>query len=418
MRSGVEPSKARIGMRAQRPRERRRDAPRGTGDALVASAGAAAAARRGHPWIYREQLRGPIDARAPGDIARIVDPDGAAIGSAVIDPHSPIAARIWAHGTATLDTGLIRRRLERAIAMRDAMFDDATTAYRCVHGEGDRAPGVVVDRYGEVAVLRLDGEAIAALREPLADMLFELLAPRGVRSLCLRSTEKGAAVKLTLLRGEPPPDEITVREHGVPFVVDLAHGQKTGAFLDQRENRARIGRLSRGRRVLNLFSYAGGFSLHAAAGGAKHCTSVDVAAGAHATAQASFRAAGIDPTAHAFVTADVFGYLERAATRGDQWDVVISDPPNMAPSAATKPRAVAAYRKLHALCARVLAPSGYFCAASCSSHVSLDEFLATLSDDVLGRDDLRVVEVAGAGADHPVLPAFPEGRYLEMCFVT
>jgi 23S rRNA (cytosine1962-C5)-methyltransferase len=402
-------------MRSPRPRERPPRGRGGSGDAFVASSGAAGAARRGHPWIYREQLRGPLDARAPGDVARIVDPDGATIGSAILDPQSPIAARLWVHGEGKLDGETMRGRFERALVMRDAMFDTTTTAYRCLHGEGDRAPGVVVDRYGDVAILRLDGAAIAVWTDSIADALFSLLAPRGVRSLCLRSTEKGAAVKLAQLRGDAPPERITVSEHGVPFVVDLAHGQKTGAFLDQRDNRVRVGRLARGRRVLNLFSYAGGFSLHAVVGGATHCTSVDVAAGAHATAQASFRAAGIDPTAHSFVTADVFGFLERAAARGESWDLVISDPPNMAPSAATKPRAIAAYRKLHALCARVLAPTGYFCAASCSSHVSLDEFVATLGDDVLGRDDLRIIEIAGAGADHPVLPGFPEGRYLEMC---
>jgi len=377
--------------------------------------GAAGAVRRGHPWIYREQLRGPLGSASPGDVGRIVDPDGAVLGSAILDPASPIAARLWVHGEGRVDRATIKRRLDRAIALRDGMFDATTTAYRCVHGEGDRAPGVVVDRYGDVAILRLDGEAIAAWTDAIAEVVFDALGARGVRSLCLRSTEKGAAVKLSPLRGDPAPDKITVTEHGVPFVVDLAHGQKTGAFLDQRDNRLRIGRLARGRRVLNLFSYAGGFSLHAAVGGATHCTSVDVAAGAHATAQASFRAAGIDPNAHSFVTADVFGFLERAAARRESWDLVISDPPNMAPSAATKPRAIAAYRKLHALSARVLAPGGHFCAASCSSHVSLDDFLATLGDDVLGRDDLRVVEIAGAGADHPVLPGFPEGRYLEMC---
>jgi 23S rRNA (cytosine1962-C5)-methyltransferase len=381
-------------------------------EGFIASIGAAAAARRGHPWIYREQLRGPIASAPPGKVGRIVDPEGAVVGSALLDPSSPIAARLWTHGEETIDRALIRARIERAIAVRAGMFDGSTTAYRCVHGEGDRAPGIVVDRYGDVAILRLDGEAIAAWTDTIAD---ELHAALSVRSLCLRSTEKGATVKLRKLRGDDPPDRITVSEHGVPFVVDLAHGQKTGAFLDQRDNRRRIGQLARGRRVLNLFSYAGGFSLHAAVGGAEHCTSVDVAAGAHATAQASFRAAGIDPNAHSFVTADVFGFLERAAARNERWDLVISDPPNMAPSAATKPRAIAAYRKLHALCAKVLAPGGVFCAASCSSHVSLDDFLGTLADDALGRGDLRVIEIAGAGADHPVLPGFPEGRYLEMC---
>lgn len=379
--------------------------------ALTATARAASAVRRGHPWIYRDQLRGPLDALEVGAIARIDGEDGAVLGSAIIDKTSPIAARMWTRGDEVLDEAAIAARVRHAMAMR--AFDENTTAYRLVHGEGDRAPGVVIDRYGDVAVLRLDGDAIAAHVDAIADTVMT----SGVRSLGLRSTEKGAHKKLTLLRGDPIPDEVTVREHGVPFVVDLAHGQKTGAFLDQRENRRRVGVLARGRRVLNLFSYTGGFSLHAAVAGAKRCTSVDVAGGAHATAQASFRAAGIDPSAHSFVTADVFGYLERVEKRGEQFDLVISDPPNMAPSAATRARAIAQYRKLHAACARVLSPGAIFCAASCSSHVNLEDFLGTLTDDVLGRDDLRIAEIAGAGSDHPVLPGFPEGRYLEMCFL-
>jgi 23S rRNA (cytosine1962-C5)-methyltransferase len=346
-----------------------------------------------------------------GAMATISDETGAPLGDAIVDKTSPLAARMWTRGSAHLDSALLRARIEHAMSLRN--FDADTTAYRLVHGEGDRAPGVVVDRYGDVAVLRLDGEAIARHVDAIADAVMT----SGVQSLGLRATEKGAAKKLTHLRGSPLPDEVTVREHGVPFVVDLAHGQKTGAFLDQRENRRRIGALARGRRVLNLFSYTGGFSLHAAAGGAAHCTSVDVAGSAHATAQASFRAAGIDPSAHTFVTADVFGYLERVEKRGERFDLVISDPPNMSPSAATRARAIAQYRKLHAACARVLAPGAILCAASCSSHVSLEDFLGTLSDDVLGRDDLRVVEIAGAGSDHPVLPGFPEGRYLEMCIL-
>lgn len=407
-------------MRPRRGPPPRAAAQRSRSSELVASAGAAVAARRGHPWIYREQLEGPLGAHAAGDVARVVDPDGATVGHAVLDPESPIAARIWTRDErfdARGFGGLVAARIAAAVSLRDAMFDERTTACRWVHGEGDRAPGIVVDRYEDVAVVRLDGPAIAAHVDVIGDAVEAAGRSRGVRSIVLRTTEKAAATKLSQLRGEPPPDRIVVREHGVPFVVDLAHGQKTGAFLDQRENRRRIGALARGRRVLNLFSYAGGFSLHAALGGATHVTSVDVAAGAHVTAQASFREAGVDPAAHAFVTADVFSFLDRAAARGETWDVVISDPPNMAPSAATRGRALAQYRKLHAGCARVLSKNGLFCAASCSSHVSLNDFLATLDDVALGRDDLRIVEIAGAGPDHPVLAGFPEGRYLELCIL-
>lgn len=386
-----------------------------SGRRFTASVGAAASVRRGHPWIYRDQLRGPLEQVAAGAIVPVHDPEGALLGSAIVDPGSPLAARVWTRGDERLDLERMVGRLDAALARRDVFVDATTTAFRAVHGEGDRAPGVVVDRYGEVAVLRLDGAAMEAWAERLADPLFALLARRGVRSLVLRATEKGVERKISALRGEAPPDRVTVTEHGVPFVVDLAHGQKTGAFLDQRENRRRVGELARGRRVLNLFSYAGGFSLRAARGGATRCTSVDVAAGAHVTAQASFKAAGVDPDAHDFVTADVFGFLDRAAARRETWDLVISDPPNMAPNEATRGRALSAYKKLHKACARVLSPGGIFCAASCSSHVGLEDFLGTLGDDALGRSDLRVVEILGAGPDHPVLPGFPEGRYLEFC---
>ncbi|HEX4446562.1 MAG TPA: class I SAM-dependent methyltransferase, partial [Polyangiaceae bacterium] len=231
--------------------------------------------------------------------------------------------------------------------------------------------------------------------------------------LVWRAGAKGESPRLETLRGPAPPDTLEVEEHGVPFVVDLARGQKTGAFLDQRDNRRRVGELARGRRVLNLFSYAGGFSLHAALGGAAHVTSVDVAAAAHATAQASFRAAGVEASAHTFVTADVRVFLDGARARGQSWDLIVSDPPSYAPSEKALPRALAAYRSLHGACAAVLAPGGIFCAASCSSHVDQAAFLSTLDDVALGDRELAVVELRGPGADHPALAAFPEGRYLK-----
>ncbi len=387
-------------------------------DAIEATAAAVAQVRRGHPWIYRDRIVRGLERCEAGDVRKIISGDEV-VGVAVVDPGSPLAARVWSHDARfRLDVASMKARFEAAIARREAFVEATTTALRWVHGEGDRAPGVVVDRYGDVLVLRLDGPAIAAHLEEIVEALAAVARPRGVRSIALRSTLRGHAEqgKLEPLFGEPPPDEVVVAEHGVPFVVDLAHGQKTGAFLDQRDNRRRVGALAKGRRVLNLFSYAGGFSLHAALGGAASVTSVDVAAKAHATAQRSFRAAGVALEPHAFVAADVFRFLEQARARGDRWDVVVSDPPNMAPNDQARGRALSAYRKLHGACAAVLADGGVFCAASCSSHVSLEDFLGTLDDVALGRSDLRVVEIAGAGPDHPVLPAFPEGRYLE--FVT
>jgi 23S rRNA (cytosine1962-C5)-methyltransferase len=294
------------------------------------------------------------------------------------------------------------------------MFADGrTTAYRIVNGEGDRMPGVVIDRYADVAVLRADGPAAEVLVRRFAETIFGALSPMGVRGLSLRTQARGDAVRIDRLAGSPPPDTREVAEHGVPFVVDLARGQKTGAFLDQRENRRRVGALAAGKDVLNLFSYAGGFSLHAALGGARKVTSVDVAAGAHATAQTSFRAAGIDPTAHDFVTADAFAFLRRAHERRAAWDLIVSDPPSFAPNEKSLGRALASYRALHRACADVLGSGGVLCASSCSSHVDAPAFASTLDDAALGRSDLSLLELFGAPEDHPTLAGWPEGRYLK-----
>ncbi len=369
---------------------------------------------RGHPWVWREAIGRGLEGIRAGDEVQVVAPDGAPVGRGFADPDSPIAVRIWTRKRDPIDAELWRTRVERACSLRAWLFDSGrTNAFRVIHGEGDRMPGLVVDRYGPVAVVRADGGAAHANVPNLANALWPALERWGVRSLVHRVGAKGEAPRLELLRGVAPPDTVLVEEDAIPFVVDLARGQKTGAFLDQRDNRRRVGELARGRRVLNLFSYAGGFSVHAALGGATHVTSVDVAAAAHATAQASFRAAGVDPSGHAFATADVRAFLDGARSRGEQWDLVVSDPPSFAPSEKTLPRALAAYRTLHGACAAVLAPGGIFCAASCSSHVDAPVFLSTLDDAALGQRPLSLLELRGAGPDHPTLPAFPEGHYLK-----
>ena len=388
---------------------------------VVLSRLAADAVRRGHPWVYAQGLRGSPRAGEPPRIATLRGEDGARLGVGVLDPGSPIAVRVWALGErARLDAAVFEERLARALAIRAALFPgEATTAYRILNGEGDRTPGFVLDRYGDVGVLRLDGEGARAVAPALTAGIEPLLRNAGITTLLEREAVRGEA-PVVHVRFGPERATATVREHGVPFVVDLLHGQKTGAFLDQRENRRRIGDLvatrkaaGLGIRVLNLFSYTGGFSLRAALAGAT-VTSVDVAAKAHATAQESFRLAGVDPRGHTFAAADAFAYLESAKRRGERWDVVISDPPSFAPSEKAKARGLTAYRALHHACADVLAPGGTLVAASCSSHVGAEDFLTTLDDAALGRGDLRVLEVHGAPPDHPSLATFPEGRYLKL----
>jgi 23S rRNA (cytosine1962-C5)-methyltransferase len=369
---------------------------------------------QGHPWVWRDALdRGP-EGIVAGEEVQVIAPDGAAIGRGLADPASPIAVRLWTHDREPIDSSLWRARAERACALRSLLFQGThTDAFRVIHGEGDRMPGFVVDRYGSVAVARTDGEGAAARVSDLADAVWPALSPWGVSTLVHRLGYRGDRPHLDVLRGNAAPETVRVEEHGVAFVVDIARGQKTGAFLDQRENRRRVGELAQGRRVLNLFSYTGGFGLHALRGGATHVTNVDMSVAAHASASVSFGAAGIDPAAQSFVTSEVQAFLEGAKTRGETWDLIVSDPPSFAANERAVARARSAYRALHRACAAVLAPGGILCASSCSSHVDASAFLHTLDDVALGGRALTVLELRGAGPDHPTLAAFPEGRYLK-----
>ena len=385
--------------------------------------GAAATVLRGHPWVYRDALRRPPARLEAGAVVDLADSQGRFVGRGLWDPESPIAVRVHERDPETpLDAGSFARRIEAALAVRARLFEAGDTdAYRLVNGEGDRVPGLVIDRYRDVAVLRLDGGALQPWMEALRSPLAAALGHIGVRSAGVRISRdtrdaRGAGGALVdHLWGPPIPERMMVRERGLALEVDLHFGHKTGTFLDHRENLARVRALGRGRaRALNLFSYSGGFSIAAALGGAAHVTSVDTAGPAHAAAQRSFRENGLDPGRHTFVTGDVFAFLEAAEKRGDRFDLVISDPPSFAPSEKARPRAITSYRRLHRACAAVLAPGGTFCAASCSSHVTESDFLGTLDDSALGRADLRVAAMLGQPEDHPFLPAWIEGKYLKL----
>jgi 23S rRNA (cytosine1962-C5)-methyltransferase len=383
---------------------------------VTVEAGAAAAIAKGHPWVFRDAVANVRGNAETGSFVRVTNKAGDALGVALYDARSAIALRMFGRDPkGALDARTIVRRAEAAFRRR--RFDHAVTnAYRLLHGEGDRVPGLVIDRYGDVAVVRTDGDAMASWLDRLIEPLSRSLGAIGVRSLLARVEASANERKTRLLWGEPAPDAVLVREHGMAMEVDLAFGQKTGAFLDQRENRKRVRELAAGkRRVLNLFSYAGGFSIAAALGGAGEVTSVDNAPRAHGTAQRSFRENGLDPKPHRFVTADVFTFLEESKKRGERFDLVISDPPSFAPNEKSKKRALGAYAKLHRACVEVVAAGGLFCASSCSSHIGMEEFLGTLDDAALGSGDWVLEGAFGSPADHPTLAAFPEGRYLKFC---
>lgn len=385
--------------------------------ALALNPAAAKSLDRGHPWVFREAVRGRADMGEVVDLTVA----GQFVARGIHDAASPIGVRVYTTDPKEkVDRALFSSRIERAWAKRDALFDATTTMMRIVNGEGDRLPAVVLDRYASVGVLRLDGEAITVWTDDLVRAITPLAKKRGVDTLLLRrSGAREGDAKVERVNGPDPGEAIEALERGLRVEVDLAHGQKTGAFIDQRENRRRVRELVKpGGRALNLFSYTGGFSLAAAIGdgargGAREVVSVDVASKAHASAQRTFRLNGVDPTMHKFVTADASAYLAELEKKGERFDLVISDPPSFAPNERSKARGLSAYTKLHRACARVLADGGTLCLASCSSHVSMEDFLGVADDRTLGRADLVVQGAWGPPADHPTLAGFPEGRYLK-----
>jgi 23S rRNA (cytosine1962-C5)-methyltransferase len=381
----------------------------------------ARAIRGGHPWIYREAL-----AAAPqlpdGTTVLVVDADDRPLGCGFWDATSPIAVRVLGEVRQAELPGEIDRRIAEALGRRLASLDRGQTdAFRWIHGEADRLPGIHLDVYGGALSLRFDGAGPRAFYRDLPERLRAAAARAElpVETIVERRPRGGEATPETggaaVVSGVPPAEEIEVRENGLRFGVDLLRGQKGGLFLDQRENRALVRTLANGRRVLNLFGYTGGFSIYAAAGGARQTVTVDVAAPAIAAARRNFERNGLpvdDGTR--FAVEDAFAYLTRAAAEGARFDLVISDPPSFAPNRRALATGLSAYRRLHRLCAAVAAPGAIFCAASCSSHVDREAFLATVHDGVREagrRAELR--ELRGAGFDHPVLPQFPEGAYLK-----
>jgi 23S rRNA (cytosine1962-C5)-methyltransferase len=362
--------------------------------------------RQGHPWIYRDALLDPPQL-ADGALVAVQAKDGRPLVWGFWDAGSPIAVRVLEGARIDDAEGLVRGRLEAALARRLERLEPArTNAFRWVHGEGDRLPGVHIDLYADVAAIRYDGAGARAFYANLPALLVSVGERLGVRHVVDRQHRSDIGDR-------------EVRENGLVFAVDLARGQKGGLFLDQRENRAEVGRRSRGKTVLNLFGYTGGFSLYAAAGGATRTDTVDAAAPALAAARRNFERNGLDLATASFHAGDAFAFLEQARRRKQTWDIVISDPPSFAPSKKALPAARAAYRKLHAMASAVVAAGGLFCPASCSSHFDRQEFLASVKEGVAraGRR-WKLEELRGAGFDHPVLPIFPEGDYLKFALGT
>lgn len=360
-----------------------------------------------HPWIFDGAIAresGPENAA----IADLVDERGAVLASGFYSKQSQIRLRALTFGEP-LTGDVLLSRISAAISRRAALLDASTNAVRLVHSEGDDLSGLVVDRYNDVVVVEIANAGLEQLRDFVAEALQRELSPRAIffkNELPARRIEK-----LTLTSSVVPP-EASVRteiiESGLRFVVDPAEGQKTGFFLDQRENRGIARTLGAGRRMLNLFSYSGAFGVYAAAGGATAVTNVDVSAPAIELARTNHSLNGVDAE---FVAADAFDWVRK--TR-EQWDLVICDPPAFAKSRGEVERAARGYKDINLHALRLVAPGGMLMTFSCSGHMSLDLFQKVIFSAALdaGRR-ASIVRRLTAAPDHPVSLYCPESEYLK-----
>jgi 23S rRNA (cytosine1962-C5)-methyltransferase len=375
--------------------------------AVVGKRGAARA-RGGHPWIYRSDIT-EANGEA-GDVVPVFDGAGTFLGRAFYNPRSEISLRMAELGDTPVDESWFRTRIERAVAYRDSLKMDGD-AYRLLHAEADGVPGLVVDRYGDHLVLQVGSAAVEKRLEWVVRALGELLAPAGIllRGDSASRKREGLDTGVWVLSGEVS-ETVVVREGPVRYEADPWRGQKTGGFLDQRENHLAAGRYSSGR-VLDVFSYAGGFALHAARG-AGEVETVDSSGPALEAARRNAELNGLENII--FTRARAFDLLRERSDAGERYDTVILDPPAFAKTRRDLPRARRAYKEINLRAMKLLNPGGILITCSCSYHLSrelLEETLRSAAGDA-GRT-LRVREWRGQAADHPEVVTIPETRYLK-----
>ena len=377
-------------------------------DAVVTPRGAARWAG-GHPWIFRSDVRSRPSTEAGA--VRVLDGRRRGLGWALWSPRSEIALRLLDRDPgAVIDAAWWRERIARAVARRTPL-EGVANAYRLVHAEADGCPSLVCDRYDRWLVLQLLSSGLERFRPDIVDALRSLTSPAGMlarNDVAVRAKE-GLARETSLLFGDVPR-EIEVEEHGVRYLAAPWEGQKTGAFLDQRENRALVGRLARGR-ALDCFSYHGSFALHLARR-ATHVTALDSSAAA--LDRARVNAALNELRNIEFVEANAFDFLRAAERAGERYDTIVLDPPAFAKSRAALAGAVRGYKEINLRAMRLLAPGGILFTASCSFHLSMARFLEMLADAAAdsGRR-LALREVRVQPLDHPEVLTIPESGYIK-----
>jgi 23S rRNA (cytosine1962-C5)-methyltransferase len=371
-----------------------------------------------HPWVFSGAIERTEGNPGLGETVQIISSKGEVLALAAYSPTSKIRARIWTWNVEEkIDEAFFHNRLQQAIALRRQLIpSDVTDAVRLVHGESDGLPGIVVDQYAEVLVLQLLSAGADRWRDVIVQALVELT---GIDSVYERSDVEvrkleGLEERVGLLHGKDVPEWIAIKESGFDFWVDVKSGQKTGFYLDQRQNRIRLSSYAKDRNVLNCFCYTGAFSVYALASGAKEVLSIDSSAEAIEQAKAHVAENHLDMEQASWIEGDVFKELRLLRDRGKKFDLIILDPPKFAPTAAQAEQAARGYKDINLLAFKLLAHNGILFTFSCSGGISAELFQKIVAGAAADAGvEAQILEHLAQAPDHPVALNFPEGAYLK-----
>jgi len=368
---------------------------------------------RGHPWIFSGAIERMEESTEVAHLGDVFDSEGNWLARGLYNPRSQIRVRILTWKKEEIDRVFFARRIAQSAALRESYLSTTTNAYRLVNGEGDFLPGLVVDRYGEFLACQFYTAGIDHLKGIILEVLASHFSVKGIyeRSEGGVREEEGLAPQVGVLAGEEPPELIQIEENQIKFLVDMRQGQKTGFFLDQRDNRSLLASLAREKTVLNCFAYTGAFGAYAIKGGAKHVVSVESSKSAIELARQIFTLNGFPIDQGNFIKADAFSYLKQCQT---QFDIVVLDPPSLAPRRADTDAAAGGYKflNLHALC--LAKAGGLLLSFCCSQHISSDLFQKIVFGAAVdsGRR-VQILRKLGHPIDHPVSLHHLEGEYLK-----
>lgn len=372
-----------------------------------------------HPWVFSGALKfPPNDNIESGTPVRLVDEDKKFLAQGYFNSYSQISVRIWSYDeNEEVNDDFFLRRIEKAYAIRaQYVASKKTDSYRLVHSENDLLPGLIVDKYADYLVIQCHTAGINFWKQTIVDALIKVLKPKGIyerSEVASRKVEKDEGTS-GLLYGKVP-EKIKITENGFKFYVDVIHGQKTGFFLDQREKRQALAKYVEGKKVLNCFSYTGGFSVYALAANASKVTSVDVSKDALSLAKANVALNKLDESKCEFVAEDVKEFL-RKQEKG-AYDVIILDPPAFIKDRRKINEGLVGYKKINEQALAILPPGGILVSCSCSAHLSMPSFRYMLSESAgRSRRTLKILETFTHAPDHPELVAFTEGEYLKVIF--